>query len=376
MPTSPKLLLACYEVTGYGGASTSAYGLFKALRRDGIDVSLVNLIEEQDVPYYRYALGENFGNPLGLENVHNAVLAAPVFGPQPKLEALLRQVAPSVLIGIGWIAAKMLKQASPASLLLFLTTGCEALKQSIELKLVGDFLAAEAMLRADKGAPVFPRTGEQHAVETADLILTHSEMTMFLLRHYYWSHAGKIHSRVIWMAEWIYAAALDFAEANQPFSQRDIDVLFIASSWSRPEKNFGLVEKMSSRLKGKNIHVVGAVVKPLRDVTQHGLLRQAKDVFRLMGRAKVVVCPSLFDAAPGILFEASAMGSNIVASKNCGNWQICDDRLLVDRFDLEVFVEKTMLALTRKFEDNIDHFLQAKSYAHLLEVASVDWGRI
>ena len=29
------------------------------------------------------------------------------------------------------------------------------------------------------------------------------------------------------------------------------------------------------------------------------------------------------DAAPGILFEGAVMGCNLVASKNCGNWEVC-----------------------------------------------------
>jgi len=51
-------------------------------------------------------------------------------------------------------------------------------------------------------------------------------------------------------------------------------------------------------------------------------------VFRLMGNAKTIVSTSRYDAAPGILFEGSVMGCNLVASRNCGNWKICHTELL------------------------------------------------
>ena len=42
-----KLLLACYEVPGFGGASTSAYDLCRMLREDGFDVELLMLAERR-----------------------------------------------------------------------------------------------------------------------------------------------------------------------------------------------------------------------------------------------------------------------------------------------------------------------------------------
>jgi len=84
-----------------------------------------------------------------------------------------------------------------------------------------------------------------------------------------------------------------------------------------------------------------------------------------------VVSPSSFDAAPGILFEASAMGCNVVASKNCGNWMLCNTALLVNRYDAKSFVSKIELSLSQKYPDNFDYFAALQSYQNLVETILV-----
>lgn len=90
-----------------------------------------------------------------------------------------------------------------------------------------------------------------------------------------------------------------------------------------------------------------------------------------MGDARTLVCPSTLDSAPGILYEAAAMGCNVVASRNCGNWRLCHSELLVDPFGIGTFVECIARSLTREFESNIDEFLQSNSYVDLLETLMV-----
>jgi glycosyltransferase involved in cell wall biosynthesis len=145
----------------------------------------------------------------------------------------------------------------------------------------------------------------------------------------------------------------------------------VASDWNRPEKNYALVKKILSRFSSLNIHVVGEIEESSSHATHHGLITEREKLFQLLGNAKAIICPSIFDAAPGILFEAAVMGCNIIASKNCGNWMICHDELLVDPFRPANFFQKIPLALEKKFDNNLDYFLQANSYRNLLETISV-----
>jgi glycosyltransferase involved in cell wall biosynthesis len=117
--------------------------------------------------------------------------------------------------------------------------------------------------------------------------------------------------------------------------------------------------------------VVGEVDAPCPGATHHGFVADRTTLFALMGRARVVACPSLFDAAPGILFEASALGCNVVASRNCGNWQLCHPDLLAQRMDVGSFAGAITLALSRKYEDHARRYLDSRSIERLVEVLDV-----
>ncbi len=363
-----KILLGCYEIPGWGGASTSSYNLFRRLQRDGLDVHYLNIVDEQDAGFFRYAYGDDYGNPRQLDKVHNCVLDERLFAAHPRLASLVSQLSPDLLLGAGYIAALLMKQAAPKRRLVFLTAGCNQVKEYlISRKRRGTFTLSEFRQHVKPGYTFF-HVHEKEAVEASDFIVTHSYMIKDLIQWLFPHCSGKVYSNVVWKAEWIAQDAIDHTGLSKPFSERDIDVIFVASSWLRPEKNYALVRQIVSRNKGLNMHIVGEVDSRLRGAKEHGLVTKRRQLFTLLGRAKTLVCPSLFDAAPGILWEASAMGCNVVASKNCGNWMLCNDRLLVDRFELSSFVDRVSLSLTGKLEDNMDYFLQAGSYQDLLEI--------
>ena len=366
-----RILIGCYEIPGQGGANTASYHLFQLLRKDGFDVSYLNIVDEQEADYYRYAFGENFGNPKGLRSVYNCILKAPPYFPHPELTALIQELSPDLLMGIDFIASLLMKRACPDKKLLFITAGCQQIKDSIIRGDVRDVITYQRMIEGAIGRPDTPCKEEREAVEISDFIITHSDMTMWLYRYFFPYHTGKIYNRVIWFAEWIYNEALDYSRLRKPFHQRDIDIIFISSSWGRPEKNYKLVKKIVSRLRSSRIHIVGEIEEKIPGVTYHSLVTEREKVFALMGRAKTVVCPSRYDSAPGILFEAAAMECNIIASKNCGNWMICNDQLLIDPFTTDQFVHKCALSLAHKFDDNMNFFLASESYCNLAETIQV-----
>jgi glycosyltransferase involved in cell wall biosynthesis len=105
-----------------------------------------------------------------------------------------------------------------------------------------------------------------------------------------------------------------------------------------------------------NIHIVGDVDRPCPPARQHGVVARREDLYDLLGRSKTIVCPSLLDAAPGVLFEASAMGCNVITSPNGGNWQLCNERLLAERCSADVFVSRINRSLAAPHEDNRERF--------------------
>lgn len=356
-----RIALGCFEVPGWGGLTTATYRLFETMLGDGLDVHYVNLILEEELPRFREMLGADCENPRRLPNVHSCHLHGVLHEPHTELTTLIDAVNPDRIVGVGSIAAYLMKKSNPDRELVFLTTGCMQVSRDIP------FTEQWRTLHGSE-RPATPDWKEREAMAMSDLVLTHSPLIRDLFVRLYPDHAGKIHPDVIWFAEWIARDAAEYASFALPFEERDIDALFVGSSWTRKEKNSALVADIVSCLGGHSVHVAGELTNPIPGATHHGFVSTREDLFRIMGRARTVVCPSRFDAAPGILFEGSVMGCNVVASKNCGNWELCHESLVVCEYSADAFAEAIRRARTAKLPDNLDSFLEPSSYRALKDV--------
>jgi glycosyltransferase involved in cell wall biosynthesis len=344
------------------------------MQKDGLDVAYVNIISEEEPDYFYFLFGEHWGNPKQLANVHNCVLSRPMFAfpsRHNELVQLLRQLSPDCLLGVGSGAALLMNAAIPKVPLIFFMRGCHQVGRLLASKRTPHFVALSTSLQAGLSHPAIVHRGEHEAVRRAHLIMTNSDMLQQVYRYFFPDETGKLLSDVIWSAEAIYEGALAYAHHKKPFATREIDALFIANRWNRVEKNFGFVKKLVTQNSSIRIHVVGDVDEEVSNAVYHGFISDGEQVLALMGNAKTVAVPSTFDAAPGSLFEAAAMGCNVVTSKNCGNWQLCHPLLLVDPFDFKTFREKLGLSLTQKFGDNIEFFLTQSSYQNFLDTLDV-----
>ena len=243
-----SVLLAAYEVPGYGGASTASYRLLEFLRESGLSVSFASLVDEQDAEFYPHVFGPTWGNPRGLDRVQNVVLQGRLYGPHPELAQKIEELSPDVMIGVGFIAALLLKRAAPGRRLVYLTSGCQQMKEALVRGDVRDFLAVKREI--DRGGlrrPTLTCREEFEAVDAADLVVLHSEMVRTLHEYYFPLHVPRMLDPILSFARWIHHDALEHAALARPFEERDIDLLFVASSWQRPEKNFPLVEQIARR---------------------------------------------------------------------------------------------------------------------------------
>ena len=250
----------------------------------------------------------------------------------------------------------------------YLTTGCGRMKEILRNDENGsDYLSFERSMAMDatSSAAITP---EHQAVAGCRLVITHSDMTQRLYRHFFREFEGKIAREVVWFAEWIYAEALNHASAARAFADRTIDVLFVARSWYRDEKNYALLREIVPRMSQLNVHIVGETQDDIAGATHSHFVANRGKLFELMGNAKAVACPSKFDAAPGILFEASALGCNVVASKNCGNWMICCEELIAESLQPSAFAAAILRAGERKYDDRVEYFFRQAGYRKLLTI--------
>ena len=363
-----RLLVACFDIPGYGGASTAAYALYRKLLNSGVNACLINLVPHSRVRYFQRIFGNNFGNPGDLPGVDNVVVSDLwAEDRNTDLELSLLHINPHAVLGVGYIAARILGGTAPRVPLIFYTVGCRQASRYVNNGAAADALALSRMLD-ERGSTLITEHREREAVEMADLVLAHSDQVKHQMACFYPSTAGKLHRKIIWCAEWIGDTARRFQHYRRPFEKRGIDLLLVANDWKRHEKAFSLAKKIVKELRGFQIHIVGHLPFNLAGAINEHFVSNSDRLYRLFGNTRTVACPSVLDAAPGILYEASLMGCNIVTSRNAGNWRICNPELLCEKQSAREYGSRIRQSLIRPYPDNIDYFLSSGSYAELLEI--------
>jgi glycosyltransferase involved in cell wall biosynthesis len=190
-----------------------------------------------------------------------------------------------------------------------------------------------------------------------DKVICHTKSTKFWFNYFYPEHKHKILEKILWSAPLVHKKLHKQKSDLKEFENRLIDILFVANKWSRAEKNYEMVKQIIKRCKVVNIHVVGECEGEIEGAVYHQFLTN-EQVIGLMKNAKTVVSTSVYDPAPNVLFEASIMGCNVIASQNCGNWELCHPELIVEPYCLENYIKKIHLSLTKRFENNLGYFLQ------------------
>ena len=366
---SRRVLIGCYGVPGWGGSSTVLYQLFDRMQRDGHDVTFINLLTDHQERALRPVFGDRLGNPYALANVYTCTVTPPLWQVHAALAQLIEHLRPDLLLGFGLIATRLFELAPLRIPVVFMTAGSHHLGQLIASGAIADFHGFRKNVERGVTFPIAPDNPERQAVENSELVIVHSPLIGFAFDHFFPSHSGKIYANIFSIADLVFPEADRFSHLKMPFAQRDIDVIFVASRWVRPEKNYAMVKKIVRRCGGLNVHILGAVDRPCPPARHHGRIVDREQLYELLGRSKMLVCPSLLDAAPAVLFEASAMGCNVIASPNCGNWGLCNERLVAERCSSDLFFEKIETALDGLYQDNRDRF--RGGYDDLVETLSV-----
>ena len=363
-----KLLLACNQVPNYGGASTTFYILFEILQSAGWDVHYLNIIERNRLKFYQNTFGNRSGNPRKLRNVHKFLFQNG--GSLPYLKVLIEIIKPDLMIGKNFIAPYLLKRQRPDIETWFFPSSSSQIRNGIYEGMIRSEVEALEIIKSNGNSIPISWIPEIKAVESADRIISHTKTTNFWFNHFYPRHKHKISEKILWSAPLIHKNLQNQTSGLKKFANRPIDILFVANRWSRAEKNYEMVKQIIKSCKGLNIHVVGECEEEVEGALYHQFLIHDK-VINLMKNTKSVISTSTYDPAPNVLFEASVMGCNVIASKNCGNWELCHPELLVEPYCLESYVEKIHLSLTKRFEDNLEYFLLDDPLDQITELINV-----
>ena len=275
------------------------------------------------------------------------------------------------MLGMDAIPSSMLKQSAPDTRLIFLACGSDQARWYVERGEAPDMVSLFRLLRSNSFPPAIRPGRELEAMRMSDLVLANADDLRDICRLYYPDWAGKVYSKPLWFAEWICEEAEPYRDLARPFADREIDVLFVASLWNRQVKNYSLVADIIARCRDLKICIVGEIEHQAGHAVHTGFVSSRREMFHILGNARTLVSTSNMDAAPGIMFEASKMGCNVVASRNCGNWRICHEDLLVDPYHLQGYLKNIRRSVQKKYPDHLEYFLGLNAYQELIDMMAV-----
>jgi hypothetical protein len=354
-----RIVSVCRGVPDWSDTNASAYRLHAELRAGGFESALIVLESAAEACFFRYLFGAHCADPDSLGDVHRcAIEEQPEILPPAALMTLVDALAPDLLIAWEAGAARVLKRAAPQVPLIWIAWEGASLERLIETGATRDFLSFRNGV--ERGI-VYPRCdggAERDAFIVCDLAVLPSALGHFTAQHFHRAYAGKLYGPNP-LAAFAFRDAERFASLRRPFAERDVDVVFLADRWHGAARNLRVIKSICAALATANVHVVGECGAGLPAYT-HGVLSRRRR-HELLGRCKVAVFPGLAEIAPSGMFAAAAMGCNVVASPNCGFWQLCHDQLLVASPSRSEFVDCIERAQMRPFADQRDAFLGAEA---------------
>ena len=330
MTSAGRILLAAYGLPGLAEASTQNDRLLRRMRADGHDVVALNVLDELDREYFEIVTGNRPGSSNGRLDVE-ATAATTVVGNEALRERVVA-LEPALVVARGSRAAVAIRAVAPNTGLIFMTSGCDSLRRAIGAGIARDYQSVARRIQDGQRLPFRVNGAEGKGVRGADLVVTDSEMTQLLYNAAFPTLVGKIHPAVAWPCPAPDPDPQSCARFARPFAERDIDVLFLASTWNRKGPNWRLARRISSRCKPLRVHVAGAVRSPARRACHHGVVGERDALLSLLGRTRALVSPSRYEASADALISGAAMGCNVVASRNCGSWMLCNEELVVEPY--------------------------------------------
>jgi glycosyltransferase involved in cell wall biosynthesis len=307
-----RILITSTQHPYYGGAATNAYAIIKMLRKSNHKVAGVFFTDEKvNVDPDNLGGVWRCSNNSKNKNIVRRMVKAYVGG------------RPEVIFGKNYVAPVIGKQMWPNAKIIYLVAGSPHMIRLSERKISANKYINSATIKPTIFLP------EKNCIKASDIIIPNSKIGKDMLIKNY-GLIKKIGTPLDT------STALNSAAPRYiPFNKRKYDIAFICSKLDRAVKNSELAKNIysSKSMRRRSKIIVGKNNKIFPNM--HGLSRfdllPHKDLMKVIGDSKLVICTSFYDASPNIIKEAILCGSNILVSKNCG-WSesypkefVCDD---------------------------------------------------
>ncbi|HPQ71541.1 MAG TPA: hypothetical protein PKW95_20615 [bacterium] len=300
-----RILYACNQPPGYGGASTESYEAIKKLRELGCHVTGLFIVGS--------AAETERCDPDRIGNVQTMLWRGNYDDPLP-----CRCQAYDLLVAKNYLAPHFFRRETNKPRV-YITAGIDHVSH-----LKRPAIEVDERLPAD--------CHDVRAFQVADHVIVHSTIDLLLYeRCLPRSLLKKIHRDIVYTPN---IAARQLDQRNLiPYGQRSYDLLFSASNWQRPMKNGALMRELCAHYRNARKIVVCGEEARATAATTVGLVPH-RTMIDLLKQTKVVVIPSLYDPSPNLYAEAIWAGCNVVINRSVGNGEFHPPELIAPEVSL------------------------------------------
>jgi len=337
-----RILIACTQYPYHGGAATNSYALIKALRERKHTVCGL-FFEDSSANCDPDRIGGILKSSSRIRSYNQL---------RKKIKNVLRG-KPDIVLAKNYAAPIYCRSLFPNLKIIYLVSGAP-----IMIPLSNNSISAMKYLSINN-SKVISQYGkkafgvERGAIRACDAVIINSGMSRKVFLK---TNAKSLPGRKVF-------APLNTSiiinkkhrKKNKNFNEREIDIAFICSNFSRTVKNSKFAKKLFShkKLAGKKKLIVGRNNKIFANIPNTIIKNKVdnKIISNYLNKTKLVICPSYFDASPNIINEALDSGCNILVSKNCG-WhkKYGDESVCKDVYSISEWINKINLLCSKNIE--------------------------
>ncbi len=330
-----RILIASSQYPGYGGGATNSYSLIKKMREEKIKCAGMFLDDKNNID------PEKIGG---------------IFSSSQKKE-IIKYLGgyPTHVFGKNYKAPYVGYGRFPKAINIYLVSGCPQMMSVAKKHMSAvEYIESNRRLR-------FPE--EERAIKRANFVIPNSLIGKRLLEFHY----GKLKK----IKNPINTSNIVKDLPIISWEKKEYDICFCSSHFNRPVKNTVFAKKMLTHPylqkfkiavigKGSSAFIAGKNIKNF-DLIPH---LKAK---KIIGKSKVVLNTSFYDASPNVIREAIQMGSNVLVSNNCGWSEKYPKKMVISNYrSISEWLKKISYLTAKRIKNNYSDSFKSQDLFNVL----------
>lgn len=306
---SKLILISSTQYPGYGGAATNAYALIKYLRDQKFDVMGIFFEDNNSINVDPDNIGHVFRMskiPFEKRDQKEILKYRQMIQKEIKQE-------PAVMLCKNYMAPIFCKALFPESKNIYLLSGIT------HFSFFFPKLSAQDFLKSTEPIPVL--WPEVNCIESSDLVVTNSALSLKIFRKIYPQFLHKIYPLHVDTTKEIHSIITN----KNAKTEKVYDIIVAASILTRTMKNnLFLIDVLNDPLLEKyNKIIIGSnntAFKNIKNAIVYDLMPHEK-LMGYMAQSKLLLYPSLCDANPNTVREAIFYNCLTLVSNNIGYYE-------------------------------------------------------